>query len=445
MRKKSLYILLTLLLVAASFPLPVPAQASGELVHVVPVHGSIEKGLSDFIKRAVDEAVQDNSSLIVLDIDTPGGFIDAAEKIEKIISQSPVPTSAYVTGGALSAGALIAFAADELVMAPATTIGAAEPRIGTEKADEKHVSAWAGKLAAAAAAAAEKNGRDPARASEIAAAMVDADLAIPGLVEKGKLLTLTDRQALELGISDGTASSLEDLLARHGLANAAVVEFTPSLAERLARWITSPMVMPVLLTIGLAGLVIEIFTVGFGVPGTIGLIALGLFFGGSMLAGMSGWEAVLIFILGLILLGVEVLILPGFGVVGIAGLGAMIVSIILAAPDLEQAVISLVLAIFGTIVLLFLSIKLLPSRRVWQRLVLGVKQEKEEGYLAPSLSLQDLLGAEGISVSPLRPAGTIEVNGERIDVVTDGNFIPVNTPVKVVKVEGSRVIVRRRD
>jgi membrane-bound serine protease (ClpP class) len=172
---------------------------------------------------------------------------------------------------------------------------------------------------------------------------------------------------------------------------------------------------------------------------------LGLFFGGSMLAGMSGWEAVLIFILGLILLGVEVLILPGFGVVGIAGLGAMIVSIILAAPDLEQAVISLVLAIFGTIVLLFLSIKLLPSRRVWQRLVLGVKQEKEEGYLAPSLSLQDLLGAEGISVSPLRPAGTIEVNGERIDVVTDGNFIPVNTPVKVVKVEGSRVIVRRRD
>ena len=442
MRKKSLYILLTLLLVAASFPLPVPAQASGELVHVVPVHGSIEKGLSDFIKRAVDEAVQDNSSLIVLDIDTPGGFIDAAEKIEKIISQSPVPTSAYVTGGALSAGALIAFAADELVMAPATTIGAAEPRIGTEKADEKHVSAWAGKLAAAALPQ-RKNGRDPARASEIAAAMVDAvGYSRPG--GKRQTLTLTDRQDWNWG-SDGTASSLEDLLARHGLANAAVVEFTPSLAERLARWITSPMVMPVLLTIGLAGLVIEIFTVGFGVPGTIGLIALGLFFGGSMLAGMSGWEAVLIFILGLILLGVEVLILPGFGVVGIAGLGAMIVSIILAAPDLEQAVISLVLAIFGTMVLLFLSIKLLPSRRVWQRVVLGVKQEKEEGYLAPSLSLQDLLGAEGISVSPLRPAGTIEVNGERIDVVTDGNFIPVNTPVKVVKVEGSRVIVRRRD
>lgn len=445
MRKKRLYLLLAVLLIATLFPLPVSAQRSGDLVYVVPIHGTIEKGLSNFVKRAFDDATRSNSKLIVLDIDTPGGFTDAAEKIEKIISQSQIPTSAYVTAGALSAGALIAFAADELIMAPGTTIGAAEPRLGTEKADEKYVSAWAGKLAAAAATSAEKNGRDPERASEIAAAMADADLAIPGVVEKGKLLTLTDRQALELGMSDGIMSSLDEVLTRHELENATIIEFSPSLAERLARWVTSPMVMPVLLTIGLAGLVIEIFTVGFGIPGTIGLIALGLFFGGSMLAGMSGWEAILIFILGLILLGVEVLVLPGFGIVGIGGLGAMIISIILAAPSLEQAIISLVLAILGTIVLLFLSIKLLPSRRVWQRLVLGVKQEKEEGYVAPSLSLQNLVGTEGISVSPLRPAGAIEVDGERIDVVTDGNFIPVNTPVKVVKVEGTRVIVRRKE
>ncbi|HHX50393.1 MAG TPA: nodulation protein NfeD [Clostridia bacterium] len=445
MRKKRLYLLLAVLLIATLFPLPVSAQRSGDLVYVVPIHGTIEKGLSNFVKRAFDDATRSNSKLIVLDIETPGGFTDAAEKIEKIISQSPIPTSAYVTAGALSAGALIAFAADELIMAPGTTIGAAEPRLGTEKADEKYVSAWAGKLAAAAAASAEKNGRDPERASEIAAAMADADLAIPGVVEKGKLLTLTDRQALELGMSDGIMSSLDEVLTRHELENATIIEFSPSLAERLARWVTSPMVMPVLLTIGLAGLVIEIFTIGFGIPGTIGLIALGLFFGGSMLAGMSGWEAILVFILGLILLGVEVLVLPGFGIVGIGGLGAMIISIILAAPSLEQAIISLVLAILGTIVLLFLSIKLLPSRRVWQRLVLGVKQEKEEGYVAPSLSLQNLVGTEGISVSPLRPAGAIEVDGERIDVVTDGNFVPVNTPVKVVKVEGTRVIVRRKE
>lgn len=440
--KQKLVILLLLVVFSFTF-LPLGAvDAGSDLVYVLPIEGTIEKGLTEMLKKAFSEAESQGAGLIVLEIDSPGGFINAAEDIEKLLQQQKMPVIAYVTGGALSAGALIAFSADELIMAPGTTIGAAEPRVGTEKADEKIVSAWSGRMAARAARAAEKNGRDPEQAAELARGMVDADLAIPGVVEAGKLLTLTDRQAYELGLSDGTAATLEELLRQKGFEGAKVEKYQASLAEQLARWVTSPTVMPILLTIGLAGLVIEIFTIGFGIPGTLGVIALSLYFGGSILTGLSGWETVLIFLVGLVLLSVEVLVLPGFGIAGIMGVAALVISIVMAAPSMEQAIISLVLALGGTILLLLLSIKLMPTRRVWQRLVLGDKQQKESGYVAPELNLEKFLNAEGVTKTILRPSGTVEIEGNKVDVVAEGSFIPANTPVKVVKVEGTRVIVR---
>ena len=422
--------------------LMVPTKAENELVYVLPIEGTIEKGLSEMLKRAFAEAELEGASLVVLEIDSPGGYVAAAEEIEKLLQQQKMPVVAYVTGGARSAGALIAFSADELIMAPGTTIGAAEPRIGTEKADEKTVSAWSSRMAARASMAAEKNGRDPDRAAELAKGMVDSDIIIPGVVEAGKLLTLTDREARELGLSDGNASSLEELLKMKGFEGASVQKYQISLAEQVARWVTSPTVMPILLTIGIAGLVIEIFTIGFGIPGTLGVMALLLYFGGSILTGLSGWETVLIFFIGLVLLAVEVLVLPGFGIAGIAGIAALVISIVMAAPSKEQAVMSLVLAMGGTILLLILSIKLMPSRKVWRKLVLGAKQEKETGYVAPELNLEKLLNAQGVTKTILRPAGTIEIDGDKIDVVAEGSYIPANTPVKIVKVEGTRVVVR---
>lgn len=443
MRQKKAILLLITAFLMALVPMG-EACSAGEVVFVVPIEGTIEKGLTEMLKNAFGEAEQAGASLILLEIDTPGGFVDAAQNIEKLIQQQEIPVTAYVTGGALSAGALIALSADEMYMKPGTTIGAAEPRIGTEKADEKTVSAWSARLAAQAARAAEENGRDPEKAAELARAMVEAELVIPGLTEAGKLLTLTDRQAFEYGLSDGTVDSLESLLAQKGFDNPIVETYEASLAERIARWATSPVVMPILLTVGIAGLVIELFTMGFGIPGMIGVAALALYFGGSIITGLSGWEAVLIFLLGLILLAVEVLILPGFGVAGIVGIVALIISITLAAPSLDQAVVSLVIALIGSIVLLLVSIKFLPTRRIWQKLILGVKQKNESGYVAPETSLAELLGAEGRTITILRPAGTAEIHGERVDVVAEGNYIPANTSVKVVKVEGTRVVVRER-
>lgn len=428
-----LLVALTVILLGAN-PAGVKASTS-DVVYVVPVERVIDRGLASFVKRSYAEAEANGVKAVILEIDTPGGYINDALAIRDTINHSSVSTIAFVRGGAISAGALIALVADTLVMAPGTTIGAAEPRLGNKKADEKTVSYWAAQLAAAA----EEHNRNP----KVAAAMADADIEIPNLVEKGKLLTLTDKKAKELGMIDAILASREEVLSEYGLNGAQVVELNPSLAEQLARWITSPLVSSLLLTLGLAGLVIEIFTIGFGIAGTIGLLSLGLYFAGHMLAGLTGWEAILLFLLGLILLAVEALVIPGFGVAGIGGIAALVVSIVLASPSLEHAVMSLVMALVGTIVLLFLSIKLLPTRNVWHRLILGIKQKRDEGYMAPRDTLKQLEGSAGVSITPLRPAGAAEVNGERIDVVSDGGFIPPNTKVKVVKVEGTRVVVRR--
>lgn len=416
----------------------IPAWAATGPVYVVPIEGTIDRGLTKFVERAYQEADAQNAARVLLEINTPGGYLEEAVAIKDIINRAKTPTIAYVTGGAISAGALLALTAPDLVMAPGTTMGAAEPRVGsTEKADEKIVSYWASELAGAA----EKNGRDP----QVARAMADADVVIPGVKEKGKLLTLTAGQALELGMIDDVLATRAEVLEKYGLSGSPVVEMDFSSTENMVRWLSNPYVSSLLLTIGIAGLVIEIFTMGFGIAGFIGFIALALYFGGSLLAGLSGWGAVLLFLVGLILLLVEVLVTPGFGLTGVGGLLAIIFSVFMTAPSGEQAVISLVIAILGTIILLALSVKFLPTRKVWRRLILNTKLEKETGYVAPQLDLLKFLNQEGITVTPLRPAGIAEINGERVDVVSEGAFIPPGMPVKVVKVEGSRIVVRQEN
>ncbi len=213
----------------------------------------------------------------------------------------------------------------------------------------------------------------------------------------------------------------------------------------MARWATSPYISTILLTLGIAGLVIEFLTIGWGIAGTIGIFSLVLYFGGHMMAGLTGWESVLLFVVGIILLLVEAFLIPGLGVAGVGGLAALVVSIIMASASLEQAIISLIIALVVTVILLIVSFKFVKTRRMWNRLILGARQEKSAGYVAAGQNLDQLIGAEGITVTPLRPAGAVEINGVRVDVVTDGDFIPRDTKVKVVKVEGTRVVVRENN
>ena len=256
------------------------------LVFRVPVTGVVEMGLAPFIERAIREAESAGVSVVVLDIDTPGGRVDSAERIADAISDSGVPVYALVNRRAFSAGALIALATRGIYMRPGSVLGAVTPVDGSgTKASEKIVSAMRSEMRALA----EARGLDPA----IAEAMVDESLAVPNVVDAGRLLTLTTEEAVRVGYAsetDNFSSLLDDL----GFAGAEVTDFNVNWAERFVRFFSNPVVAPFLLSLGFLGLIIEIKTATFGLAGLAGALSLSLFFGSHLILGLAGWEDLLL-------------------------------------------------------------------------------------------------------------------------------------------------------
>jgi membrane-bound serine protease (ClpP class) len=251
-------------LIMVIFTAPVGAKSTSP-VYILPVKSTIDGGTLAFFERSYAQAQDNDAAAIVLEIDTPGGAVWAAVKIRNVIHKSPVPTIAFVEEGAISAGTLLALVSETIVMAPGSTMGAAEPQLGGQRADAKSVSYWVGQLETAA----EENGRDEL----VARAMADADFELPGIVKKGEILTLTPNKALELGMIDAILASRQEVLQEYGLSGNPIVEMQPEFAEHFVRIVTNPYVSTALLTIGLVGLILEVFTPGFGVFGITGLIS----------------------------------------------------------------------------------------------------------------------------------------------------------------------------
>ena len=407
-----------------------PAAGAPEQVLVIPIRGNIEPGLARFVGRGLNRA-REQRAAVLLEISTFGGRVDGATEIRDAIDAAVaagVPVAAWVPDRAISAGALIAIAAPSLYMAPGATLGAAEPR----PADEKTISY----VRAEFEGAARSRGRDP----QVAAAMVDKDVAIPGLVERGHILTLTGEQAQAIGFIEGLAASRQEALAKAGWAGLPVHELAPTAAERVARFVTDPLVAPLLLSIGLAGLVAEFYVPGFGFPGIVGLLSLALFFGGHLLAGVAGWEVLLLFLVGVVLLAVE-LVVPGFGAFGVGGLLALGAAVVLATGDPVRGLQSLLIGFVVAVAVAVILGRVAGRRGLWRRLALPTRLGAAEGFRATEVD-QTLLGGRGRALTPLRPAGTAAVAGRRVDVVTEGEYLPAGTPVQVIRVEGRRVVVR---
>jgi membrane-bound serine protease (ClpP class) len=327
------------------------------------------------------------------------------------------------------------------------TVGAATPVLGggsgeTVQADEKTVSYVRSEFRATA----EVRNRPP----EFAEAMVDADVVIDGVIEKGKLLTLTSAQAVEHRVSDFTADTLDAALEAAGITGAEVRTVEETWAETLVRFLTHPVVSSLLMSVGLIGLLVELRTPGFAVPGTLGLLSLGLFFWGHWIVQLAGWEEVLLVAIGAALLLVEVLIVPGFTVFGVAGIAALVAGLGLAlvgagatasavVTALGRVAVSILIAMAGSLVLM----RFLPRLPFGRKLVLQTDMEADEGYVSSPDSDRRWLGRTGTAVSPLRPAGIAEIEHTRVDVVSDGEFIDAGTPIAVTRVDGNRIVVRR--
>jgi membrane-bound serine protease (ClpP class) len=423
-----------------------PSEAP--VVYVVPIEGVVDLGLAPYVRRILQQAQKDNASAVVLEINTFGGRVDAAVQIRDAVLTAPVQTIAFINKRAISAGALIALAAEKIVMAGGGTIGAATPvQMGQQGApaqpvEEKTVSYVRKEFRATA----ESRKRPPL----IAEAMVDADVAIPDLIAKGKLLTLTTDEALTHKIADFRAETLEDALSQLGLGGAEIRRPQANWAESVVRFLTHPIVSSLLITIALLGIIVELRTPGLGVAGGLGIASLALFFWGHWLVQLAGWEEVLLVVAGLVLLVLEVFLIPGFGVAGVLGIGALLAGLIMSmtgggatAEFILKAAGRVVSALLFAVFASFFLLRFLPRLPIARRLVLETDLDARDGYgSAPAGELR-WLGKKGRATSPLRPAGIAELDGERVDVVSDGEHIEPGSNVEVIRVDGNRVVVRR--
>jgi membrane-bound serine protease (ClpP class) len=281
--------------------------------------------------------------------------------------------------------------------------------------------------------------------------MVDADIAIEGLIEKGKLLTLTTSQALEHKVAELGADTVAAALEAAGVRGAEVRHARQTWAETFVRFLTHPVVSSLLMTLGLLGLFVEIRTPGFAVPGTVGLVALGLVFWGHWIVQLAGWEELLLVSIGSLLIALELFVIPGLSVAGLAGIVALVaglgmtlvgagatVSVIISA--LGRVALSILLAMAGALALF----RVLPSLPFGRRLVLETGMDADRGYVSAPDSDRQWLGRTGTALSPLRPAGIADIEGARVDVVSDGGFIDAGTAIEVTHVGGNRIVVQRR-
>jgi membrane-bound serine protease (ClpP class) len=423
-------------------------------VHVVVIDGEIDLGIAALLERAVAEAEADAAAALVVRIDTPGGRLDAVLRMRDVLLGAAVPTVAFVDRDAFSAGALVAIAAERLWVAPGAVIGAATPVLGDgSSADEKTLSA----VRAVFRATANERGRDPL----IAEAMVDPAIVVEGLVGRGELVTIDVSQARERGYADGVADDLDALLVALELDGRTRVDVTPALAERLVRVLTSGIVAGLLLTVGIWLLVGDVLGGGgLGLGAALGSLSIATFLFGHLLAGLAGIESVILVILGIVLILVEVLVLPGVGVVGVSGVLALLGGAVLAMVDRDAEVIprAAFLSAFNVAGLAFLAavallvgLLLLIGRstaRAGRTDGVAVSRFERRGnrlVLATDVGGSHdagLVGAVGVALTDLRPSGAAEIDGERVDVVAEAGFLPAGSPLVVVVDEGYRRVVR---
>ncbi len=400
---------------------------AGDPIVVVPIEGTVDGGMAHLVERSVDDANREHARAIVLVVNSPGGLVDAAFRIRDAIFSAQEPVIAYVGRRAYSAAALISLSANRIVMAPGASIGAAEPIPATAKM----ISGLRGEFESTA----ERNHRNP----KIAGAMVDKQVDLPDYKRSGAILTLNTDDAVRAGIADGVAPTLDAALAGQHLAGAPRVEETFTWGESLARFATDPAVSGLLLTLGMLGLLIEMQTL-HGIAGVVGVGSLALFFGSHIYAGFSNGLVAVLAVVGLFGILWELHVVPGHGIPGVLGVLALLLAVLFAfgLPFVFVGIETLATAIVLTVIAFTLVVRAVPENAWANRLALAAAQGPD--YIA-NADRSDLRGHAGTAASYLRPAGIATIDGRRVDVLTEGEFIAAGTPIRVVRVEGARVFV----
>lgn len=476
--------MLFLISIALQVPAGAPSAESGKnspVLIVIPVQGTVNAGMASFLSRAINDSRQYKNRVLVFEMDTYGGEVDAAFQIvDTIVNVNDAPTIAFVKTKAISAGALIALSCNKLVMKPHTTIGDVAPLTMSNDGPQMLGEKFQSPIRAKFRTLAKKNGYpevltaamvtssmvvykvklpdttlylDSTGLADLSPAVKKSAISISTVVKKGELLTMDDAEAHKLGFSRMSVSSIEQMAQEMGFKDAQIIRITQSWSENFVRFIGA--IAPILLMIGFAAIYMEIKTPGFGLPGIIGIICLGLVFFSQYMVGLANYTDLLFLLTGIALIIIEVFVTPGFGLLGFAGIALLIIGMILSFQSFTiphfpwqrvkfvNNAIMVVGSIVGAAVIAVLFFKFVFVRI--GRTVKGPYLETtlKDAHVDSETSIKLKVGDSGIALSPLRPSGRALINGENYDVVADGEFIDKGTKITVNSIDSNRIVCIR--
>lgn len=435
------------------------------VVYKVDIKDEIGPEVWRLVRKSFDRAEEENAKCILIHMNTYGGMVVYADSLRSLILNSKKPVWVFIDNNAASAGALIAIACDRIYMREGANIGAATVVNQSGKAmPDKYQSYMRSMIRATAQAQGRDTiirGRDTVyrwkRDPHIAEAMVDESIYIKGVSDSGKIVTFTPAEAIQYGFCDGIAGSVEDVLAREQVSDYVIESYTPSAMDRVIGFLINPIVQGLLIMLIVGGIYFELQTPGVGFPLIAALTGCLLYFAPLYLEGLAGYWEIIVFIIGVVLLLLEIFVIPGFGITGISGIILIVTALVFAgidqvsfefAGDFVQALVrSLFLVVSSAVIALFLSMwlgaKFLGSKR-WA-FALHAEQRPEEGYVGVDMQGRQEIGKTGCAVTDLRPAGKVEIGTELFDAVSLlGDYIEKGSEVVVKKYQSGQLYVVRR-
>ncbi|MBC6401290.1 MAG: nodulation protein NfeD [Ekhidna sp.] len=414
----------------------------------IKIGDAIDPRTNRYSKLGLERAEEVDANYVIIELDTYGGALTDADEIRTRILNYEQPVYAFINKDAASAGALISIACDSIYMAKGSSIGAATV-VGQDgaAAPDKYQSYMRSIMRSTA----EAKGRNP----RMAEAMVDEDIDLDSIATEGKILTLSTSEAIKYGFCEAEVNDLDDIMKRVGVEKFEVEEFKLSSTEKIISLFLNPLVSGILILIIIGGIYFELQTPGVGFPILASIIAVVLYFVPNYLNGLAeNWE-ILLFVVGGILIVLEIFVIPGLGVAGVLGLICTLGSLILVmlnndmfdfsfvpGEEVFVAAATVILGMMGAIIIMFISGARLLNSTIFKRIALQEIQDKEQGYTSTLYKKKLMIGMKGKTYTRLRPSGKIEINGVIYDAFTRGNFIDEGVEIEVISDEGTSLKVK---
>jgi membrane-bound serine protease (ClpP class) len=420
-------------------------------VFIFKIDEDIDPGMNRRVKLALEMAQEVSADLILIEMDTYGGAVNDADDIRTMILESTIPIYVFINKDAASAGALISIATDSIYMAPGASIGAATVVNGTDgaAAPDKYQSYMRSMMRSTA----EAKGRDP----KIAEAMVDEKIKVEGISEEGSVITFSVSEAIKYGFCEGEYNSIDEILLAQNLQNAEIINYEEDQIEQIISFFLSPAISGFLILIIIGGLYFELQTPGIGFPLLASIIAVILYFIPFYLSGLAeNWE-IFVFIIGVILLAVELFVIPGFGIFGVLGIVCILAGLVFGmlpnqnfnfefvpTADLFGALLTVIIAAIASVGIVFWLTPKVNEWGAFKSISLATTQKRTDGYTSSSYS-DSMVGKSGTVHSRLRPSGRILIDGEVYDAYSRGEFVEQGEKIIVISTEGTSLKVKKHE